>query len=456
MPRRSSLVASEDAFVFQERLAFLFQPGQANQHSKLIRDMRKYARKRGMTFEAIESDQLPLEITATPALVYQNERGRTIYPGKHMDAEAMKLFVDGNRIALRSVELDFRRSIAYASTGRANTVLVLKLTPWSGAIDASIPDSATWNQSVLEAIADETIFDQYGDVQLTPTDRRYYLDVHAHRSEEGNLFLTYAVFSQFNCHVPIFTNFGEPIGDLESLMQDFDARIRAYVAAPDLGFSPKPVGSKEADSWSELGWPDNFDTDGEQANSTDLSSRPGRAWVAAAGKLSPRASVPDLPMVQFNFPPPIDRYAGTIETLNGNIEWAPDGRSFDGTFEVDVRQLSMGNDALDEYVIKDALKAKKYRTATFQFSNVALPADWKTGQTYELDIPAKMELLGIEIPMPTQATLKATYDEAGNPTMEVSTLMELNIDQPFELIGPDGPDDIKNLVRIRTQFQLSR
>lgn len=440
-----------------ERIGLFFQPGQKAEHKKLIRELRRYAQQRSMTFTTLESEQLPEEITATPALVYQNGSGRTIYPGMHLDAEAMKLFVDGNRIALRPVELDFRRSVAIKKAGRATTVLVLKLTDWTTENESiSQPDSTQWRQEVLAAITRETEFDRYGPAELWPTDRRYYLDIHAYRSASGQDYLTYAVFSQFNCHEPIFTSFNQPVGNLETLAREVSNRLIPYYSLSEKGFSPEPVSSLSASSWDELGWDDLAVGSNEATGETSTNSQPGRAWVAAAGKLSPRPQAPDLPMVQFNFPPPIDRYAGTIQNLEGEVQWSADGQSLSGEFQVELSKLTMGNEALDEYVIKDALRARRFKYANFRFAEVSLPDDWQTDQVYSVDIPAEMELMGINIPMPTQANLKATFDRAGNPVFEVSTLMQLDISQPFELVGPDGPEDIKNTVRIRTQFQLSR
>lgn len=441
----------------QERMALFFQPGQKADYSKLIREIRRYARQRNITFVAEELDRIPEEITATPALVYQNESGRTIYPGIHLDAEAMKLFVDGNRIALRPIELDFRRSVAVQSTGRATTILVLKVTDWSVEQPSiSVPDSAQWQQEVLVAINRQSDFDQYGSANLWPTDRRYYVDIHAYRSASGQDYLTSAVFSQFNCHEPIFTSFGQPVSDLETLVDQMSNRLKPFYTSPERGFSPDPVIDKDFISWEELGWSDAV-TELVQITETKApNSQPGQAWIASAGQLKPRSRVADLPMVQFNFPPPIDRYAGTIEKLDGEIEWSADGQSLSGEFEVDMSKLTMGNEALDEYVLKDALRTRRFKYARFRFADVQLPADWQTGQLYQIEIPAQLELMGVTVPIPTQADLKATYDAAGNPILEVNTLMELDIKRPFGLIGPDGPDNIKNTVRIRTQFQLSR
>ena len=435
-----------------ERLGLFIQLGQQRQLRSMIAGLEDYAAARNIEFELIEvADALPLELTATPAVVYQTEQGRAIYPGKHLDLAAAQLFVDGNRLQIRPSVTDERSSVLYRQDGRATTILSLKLTPWAGEDGAELPTAETWTEEVQGQLQAASSFQCLGDVALQPTDRRYYLDIHPFRAADGSDYLSYAVFSQFNCHEPIFTNFGQPLGSLEELVAQVETQLKPYLNEPARGFSPQALPSLAPQEWAAIGW-----VLPESSNQPDATTATADLVVLPPNLSRIRPLGFGLPQVQFNFPPPLDRYAGKVDGLEGELSWSQDQQQLSGSFAVNMRSLTMGSDALDEYVRKDALRTRRFRSAQVQFGPVALPEVWRTGQTQTLQIPAVLELMGIEVPMPLSAELTPEYDDAGQLQLRISTRSEIRIDQPFDLIGPDGPAELKNKVELRTQFLLAQ
>ncbi|MEM7574530.1 MAG: YceI family protein [Bacteroidota bacterium] len=434
----------------EERLGLFIQPGQQRQLRQLISGLADYAQARNIAFELIEvATTLPAELTATPAVVYQNQGGRAIYPGKHLDLAATQLFVDGNRLQIRPSVVDERTDVLYLQQGRATTILSLKLTPWAGDEGVEFPSLELLGTQLQEELQQSSDFQAIGSVHLQPTDRRYYLDVHPYRAVDGRNFLTYAVFSQFNCHEPIFTNFGEPVTSLEALATQIQAQLAPYLQEPQRGFSPLPLPELVVEDWAAFGWAL------PEQSEVALTDTAADLVVLPRSLTTIRPLGFGLPQVQFNFPAPLDRYAGTVDGLQGELQWQQDQLQLSGAFQVDMRSLTMGSDALDDYVKKDALRTRRFRQAQVKFGPVNLDEVWRLGQAKALEIPALLELMGLKVPMRLMADITAEYDAAGQLQLRISTYSEINIDQPFELVGPDGPADLKNKVELRTRFLLT-
>ncbi|MEL6141712.1 MAG: YceI family protein, partial [Bacteroidota bacterium] len=441
-----------------KRMGIFYQEEDQEQLNKLLPELKQIADELDINLELLPADKgVPAEITATPAFVFQNERGRSIHAGRHLDLDAVRIFLRTNLLSPRTVTSDDRQAVLTQKNGRQTTIIPLKLTELTGNTTQSLPENtaAILQQCIYEVHTSTTPFVVEKQIALQPTDRRFYLDVHPYANEQGELALSYAIFSQFNCHEQLTDNFGEPIvvamdqltEGLCQLAQQAIEQIAHYRTDAVLGESPNPLPiSTPAGNWIELGWELPI-----AASVPDTEARP----VYFSKSLQRIAPIEKgTPRLQFNFPAPLDRYAGTVSDVNGQLSFSEDGRLMNGDFKVAVSSLTTSNAGLDDYILGKALNTKRFPVSSLRFSAVTLTEEWQLGQTKILDIPATFTLKNKDIPVVLQAELTPTLDAAGQPQLQAIGSFSIDILQSFGIKGPDGPEAIKNQVIIQTQFLI--
>lgn len=393
---------------------------------------------------------LPADITATPAFVFQSPKGRAIYSGRHNDAEAIRRFVRLSQRVPKKPVADVRTDVLASQSGRQQLVLPLKFTAPTGEnAPAEWPEGL--KNSLLTKLSTATGFTRQGNVELLPQDRRIYLDLHAYRMMDGRYQLTYALFSQFNCHVPVTTSYGKALileadgNGGEQLAADIHKAI-ASLRLPENGYVPRGVPSTTpVRRWADLGW-------GLSAAVLDDQIAAEYAEpVAVRGDYQAQLTTSDAPALFFSFPAPLDRYAGEVNTFTANFNFSPTGQSISGRVDVPTTAISTGNGSLDTYVLDDVIGTKKYQMATLTFTEQPISSDWRTDQPLTTKINAMLNIRGKDHP----TIVNATFTPRANGTLGVEAAFALDFKQVFKNDGPDGPEDKRRRLEFTTEFQLT-
>ncbi|MFK8165160.1 MAG: serine hydrolase [Lewinella sp.] len=432
------------------RLGIILPSGESA--SKLIGELEHKAFVEGVKTERISIDGgVPTSITATPAFVFQSSAGRAIYGGKHNDLEAITKFIRLNQATPRKFAADERTGVLALKRGRQLIVMPLKLTTPTG-VEAPEELPSLIVAQLNKQLADKTSFKEMETVRLNAQDRRIYLDVHSYRTEEGAYKLTYALFSQFNCHTPVLTSYGEPVdvGEEGIGLDGLTTRIASDVKKimrPDLGFIPAGLESTVADTdWAGLGW--SLDQDITTGQETTTFTEP----VAVVGSYGARLTIKEAPGLFFSFPSPLDRYSGEVRELVADFNFSEEGTKVSGQVNLPVASISTTSASLDTYVLGDILKSEKHPTASLQFDAVNIPGTWRINEPVKVVIPAKLTIRGKAHSVEVNAVFTPTADES----MAIAADFGIDFKRVFGMNGPDGPEDIRHQLDFTARFDAQR
>jgi len=432
-----------------DKLGLFLQEGDLKDPA--LKAIEHYAFYKGIRTERIMTDQgFPAEIAATPAYVYQSAAGRAIYSGRHDSPEAIEQFIRRSQLDPRKMVADEQQQVLIHQRGRQRVSLPIKLTAPTG----TTPPAALPNQLQLKisaSLQQATGFRQVAQASLTALDRRIYLDLHPYRNANGSYAISYALFSQFNCHSQVADNFGSPvqIGNtgigVEALATAINGDLEKMMVA-ESGFVPTSVSTNTPlASWEELGWRLSPEVSANQT--IDLYAAP----LAISGHYRVALTKEDPPGLFFSFPSPLDRYSGEVREMIANFHFNATGNTLSGEVVLPTASVATGSGSLDTYVLGDILKSKKYPQASLSFTNIAVSGNWVAGQIKQLSIPAILTARGKTYPV----TIAAEFTPDASGMLMASATFELDFRAVFGSPGPDGPDEIRRRLGFRAGIELT-
>jgi hypothetical protein len=393
----------------------------------------------------------PAKVTATPAIMYLGKNGKALFGGKYRERSAVENFARISRLRPVESQPDLRTDILSRQQGQQQVVIPLKITEQQGAYATTLP----WGRRVELAFEAQGTFRKKDTVSLWPCDRRYYLDVHPYVEADGRVFLSAAVFSQFDCINAIWENFGQPftgnVDELDALLEQLcsvsDSIINNYLngSQGNESLSPLPDDAPGI-ALSELPELEKYQSEDKEKTYPILS---GLEYA------KPQALAPSLPMLSFNFPAPLDRYAGEVRKLKANITFNQDRTSISGNVLAEVKSMTMGMKDLDKKVLKSYLYAKNFPEARFDFANVPLAKTWRGGSALRIRVPGTFEMIGKSQPLLADAIFEPVQLPNGDVALAVTASFQLDISEPFGLTGPDGPEDLRNQMQFQFYSILS-
>ena len=162
----------------------------------------------------------------------------------------------------------------------------------------------------------------------------------------------------------------------------------------------------------------------------------------------------DTPALQFHFKAPLDRYAGEVRQLKGQMQMDPANGQMNGRFEVATQSLTMGMPDLDIKVLKKYIKAFRYPKSSFEFQLGADASALSLGQVVNRTVPGTFELMNKRKPITVNASFSPTLDDEGQALLLVQAGFEMNITNDFGIDGPDGPSPAKETVLCNLVFYM--
>ena len=399
---------------------------------------------------------VPEGINSTPCLIYQNALGRSIYAARYMEFSTIENFIRSSRVVpQQQVAIEKRNVLAYTK-GKMKIVVSLKIT------DLASAKSNTINQDIFKEEAKKYIdaamqnFDNQELINLEKTDRVFYLDVHPYLDAKEKLFLSYELYSQFSCITPIFSAIKTPV------QADFSARENLFSTlgtAMEKEVLQQLNSSKIGDATSALPketltktWEQLALTLPKDDNLTAKKVVPNttlpKSWTYA-GEIDS-----DIPVLQFRFMQPLDRYVGEVKKLNGTLQFNDNQSLTSGNFEVETNSLTMGIDDFDAKIHKKYIHVKQFPKANFKFLNLQNQPSLQWGKTTTSEVYGEFELVGKKKNITVQTQLTPTVGEKGETLLLVQCAFSVNITDDFDIAGPDGPDPAKKILNFTMNFYM--
>lgn len=430
-----------------ERLVLFTQPCDEALSEGLKQQLQSFARENQISFRVQDAAKgAPACITATPALLFQTSEGRTLFGGKVTEWSAVENFIRTARSRPVAPLAATAGPLLVKRQGRQSIGFPLKWTPWQG--EAPVED---WQSDFIAALEKSLGARYEPSAGFFPTGRRFYLDVHPY-AKGDSAFLSLALFSQFDCIHPVFDNFGRPLAGslaekeklLEEAAEQLACIVRERLANVQGGDALFPL----PDDTPVL----EFEALGLQIQKkqvTDARPYPSNRSGAFPEKWSRPVPVREgQPLLQFNFPSPLERYAGEVRQLSGELAYR-DGR-LSGEFAAALNTLTMGMKELDAKVLKQYLKVRRYASASFAFDEQAINLQWDQEQATR--IAGSFHFLGESIPLVVDARL---LPRSSDGAIDVQVEFELDIARPFGLPGPDGPAAARERLQFSLQFRMA-
>lgn len=440
-----------------EQLIIITQAGDGHFVNNCLPQLEAWAAAEGIKIHQLDpTNGIPKEITATPAIIFQNKQGRAIYASRYAEFGTIKNFVRTNRVRSQPQAVFCADNVLQWNNGRAKLNAPIKLTPLSREMSESqIFDDFAIN--AINAIASGmTNFKQQAEACLARTDRAYYCDVHPYLSADGVLFLSLEMYSMFNCIRPVFSTGDQPLrgdfADYEQLFKEagqlFQAQIIANITTSESGDAWTPLSlATPVITWENLGL---------QIDETQVSTAvlPKDFELIKNWRYS-EAAIPGVAPLFFRFMEPLDRYAGEVPEFTGTLNLSPDGSLQKGQFVADLRSLTMGMAELDDKVKRKYIYTKRFPQASFAFDLPSPDQPLLSGQTNRVPVAGVFTFMDKELPLLVQAELTPQIGESGDQQLLVHVQFDLNITDDFGVEGPDGPDPARKTMVFDLNFFMS-
>lgn len=392
------------------------------------------------------SDGAPEAVTITPMIVFQNHRGRSIYQGRTNTPERIRNFIRTARVVPQKDLPNQRENIPVWEIGRARIWAPLKVSGLTGTPPKDY-DNQLFIQTALHDIAQGFKHFKLRDAaELGRGDRGFYMDFYPWLAEDGTLFLSLALYSQFHCKAPIFKTNDKPLVGLwknrrkifRQAAELMEAQVEAHFRDSNGGDGFDPVSQKTATvSWEEIGL---ALPKPPQKNRRDVATDlkiPTRWKVAAP-------SPADTPLILFHFPAPLDLYRGEVTAAKGQLEIADDLtlRGARGHIEVDTRTaVTMGDPILNEAIRGSLmLSSKKFPTARFEITSIGSEnRPLSFGQLTPAALTGNFTLKGKTITLTVPAEVEPIVADDGRPLLLMHSAFRIDLNQ-FDIQGADGPE----------------
>jgi polyisoprenoid-binding protein YceI len=416
--------------------------------------IKKYCAERNI--EIIEkkvSEGMPSELTSLPALVFQNDKGRSIYAARYTEFSSIENFIRTSRSFAQQAALNCKKNVLVHQNGRMKVVAALKITPIAGSMSNDFNVTA-FEENAAKSI-DEAMqtFGTEKEVCLQKTDRVFYIDIHPYADKNGKLFLSYELYSQFSCTQPIFSkiktplegNLSEPSQLFSELGRVFETEILTQLKNSTIGDAYLGVANNIPEkTWTALGMDDIKNASIGNDNENLKNKKLGLSWTYAGAIDS------ETPAMAFHFQEPLDRYAGEVKTIRGGMQLNDNQQLTQGSFEVNTESLTMGIADFDHKIHDKYIRTKRFPTATFFFKNQNIELAF--GKTTAANVIGEFTLMGKKIPLTIQAQLTPNIGSKGESLIAVQGTFSINILDDFGIKGPDGPDPAKKTMQFFLNF----
>ncbi len=425
--------------------------------SEYLPAVQEAAKSLGYETRALDAREgAPAEIGMTPLLVFQNHRGRSIFQGRYADPGKVRHFILTSRHVPQGDAQKELNNVGVWRDGRMQQIAEIKITQLEGTRPESF-DETTFHKTAREAVSSGlSRYETKGSVTPARSDRTFYYDFHPWRGEDGTLYVSSAIFSQFNCHVPVWRDYeggvSAPWTDWPSAFEEAAANLQAEVVRlrgeSDLGDGYTPVSAETSPaSWNEL--------------NLEIPEPPQGTASAVGGTVETMSWTVDEslfetdPPVQFSFMAPLDNYQGIAKEAEASLI-LDDNRSLanaSGSVQIPVDSITLGESGLDLTVINSMLKAGSFPKSSFDLEDLGAPAEpLAFGKSVIAEGTGTFMMRDQSIPLGVRTEILPIFNEAGEPRLDTTTSFSIRLMDTWAIEGPPGPspanDTLEFLVRL--------
>ncbi len=396
----------------------------------------------------------------TPAIVFQNHLGRSLYVGRYHYVDKIKTFIRTVKRLPQKDVINQKHDVMVWENESAKVISPIKVTPLAGELPKGF-DQEAFQEKAFTAIAAGTKnykFEKHYDARRV--DRLMYTAFYPYRSKDGKLYISMEAYSQFNCVIPVFKQFDEPVsGSFKSWEKVFqkagaviEAQIIAQLESIENGDGLLPVASSTpVKSFDALGYPLPPAPQGGSVTVVPTDLTVPQKWTVEG----PVAD--DIPLINFNFPAPLDSYAGEVRKMEGGLELgagATISKSL-ASFTAVLESMTMGDESLDEHVA-EMIALMDFPQSSFSFREVEVIDQpvLNFGSVTQIVVKGTLDFKGLKAPVTVTSQIEPVLNEAGEPRLQVYAFFKMPLKEKWDVDGPDGPEASSNFLDFNLNFLL--
>lgn len=391
---------------------------------------------------------VPEEVLFTPAIVYQSHRGRSFFQGRFKAYDRFDSFLRVARRVPQDSKVLVREDIAVWKTEQVSIAAHIKISPVTGSPPDGY-DEARFLQRMKDVVVSS--FDRFRrqeNVSLRRMDREFYLDFYPWCADDGTIYLSTALYSQFHCKKPVYSSPGDKITG------PHDRSDALFKKATRL------LESKLVDHLNDTLWGDGFEPISSDvprkswdALGLALPPRPQRATSASDAEKPPtlktdwefKKGVNNVSARKgyflFHFPAPFDSYSGRVGEVWGTFSFDPAEGWHAATiqFTASPASVTMGDADLDRMIHEEWLDTESFPQSTFSARQIKPDepnARLQFGEVTLVTMNGTFSMIGKETEVVVRAQLEPILRDGGNVGLAFRGGFELPL-APFDLEGPD-------------------
>lgn len=416
---------------------------------KALPEIKKLVEEKKIPIEIIDTSHgLPSEITTVPTIAFISPTGRSIYQGRYLTFDRIGNFIETSQNIPQTEVVNTFKNLPVINSGRAIIGVPIKICDVTGTKPNNYDKKAFIDQAFKVVMKEMHGYELKTEIHSNRTDKFFYFDFYPWVSDNGQLFLSAAIFSQNHCKNPIWTTEKSPFvggwGDRNILFQQATARMEEEIKK---NFSNSLIGDAfdivpktvKTITWEDLGVKNH---DKKKSNEAITKAEIATEWEIDSVKNHHA-------LVQFRLAPPNENYSGFAKKINGELKFANSGaeKKLQGNFSVSMDSVTMGEADLDAALFaKDMLNVKGFPRAKFEFDT---PIDSENfsiyfGKESILDVNGKFTFKDKTIPLKVELVFEPIVK---NGVTQLVGKANFRFDlKEFGLTGAPGDTPEKDII----------
>lgn len=435
-----------------------------NRHfiEKVLPEIRDMCKDMGLALsQETVSHGVPQEVGITPLIVYQNHLGRSVYQGRTTTLDRVKRFIRTSRRIPQGQDALVLQKTPLWRIGHAAVWSPIKISDLGGTQPKRYEPDTFQKEALAAILSGFSSYSMEEQARLKRSDRGFYMDFYPWRSEDGTVYLSLALFSQFHCKKPVFqTGDNKIIGPYKKRKALFDKaaklmeeKVKQVINDPLGGDGFDPVSSNiPVVTWETLGYPLPPAPAGKSAmTASDVS-------LSTSFRMA-KQNDDGTPLIQFRFPPPLDQYSGEFTQVTGNLTF-PEDLSFSGmtgAVYAHSHSITMGEPDLDKTLISSLfLNQATFPTSSFLLeSTQSSDTSLAFGRLSLLNITGSFHLKGKSVSLSLPVEIEAVLDDNEEPVILIRGSFSIDL-REFGIEGATGPEPQKYTLLIDLNLAMKQ
>ncbi len=456
----SILVLLNLSFTFSNELVVFIgdDHGSLDFQKNVLPEIKKMTAQDKISLKVI--DDLPSDVKFTPSLYFQNYKGRSLYLGRYNNLKKIKKFITTTKIIPQTSQIATIENTHVLSKLNYNLFVRLKITDFSGVIEQGF-DQSKFKKRIQQILTQKFNLIKFKSlIEQKTGDRTFYFDIYPWKSKNGDMALSLAIYSQFDCHNPVFSTKTSLNGKIESLdtlvssaAQLLETELLNILSSSPQGDALNIIKEISHKKWSEIG----LSLPKKPEGIKDID--PSKLKVVQKWKYSKKVNDSKTPAVFFNFPAPLDHYQGQILdsdahlVLNDRNEFV----NVTGLGVVDTTSLDMGDDSLND-TARSSISALEFKKASLEIIKLnfidSINKGLVPGQIFPIIGQGRFKMKNLSSDVVLKGEAGVILNAQSQLRLFISLKYRVNIKSPFGISGPDSSVEANNLMDYQVLMEM--